>query len=73
MSVHHPLCCARTDLLAEQKRWTLQSEEGEVSDKVCESADAPASFSSEAWRHFGFLLPRSEEGGKVTDREKTVL
>lgn len=44
-----------------------------MSDKVCELADAPASFNSEAWRHFGFLRSRSEEGEQLTDREKTVL
>lgn len=56
-----------TDLVAEQKGWTLHSEEGEVRDKVCEFADAPASSNSEAWRHF--FLSRSE----VTDGEKTVV
>lgn len=36
-----------------------------ASDKVCESADAPASFTSDVWRLFGFSVSRKEEVEKV--------
>lgn len=32
-----------------------------VDDKVCESAEVPASFTSEVWNHFGFPASRKEK------------
>lgn len=45
------------------------SGEGELSDRVCEIADASASFKSDRWKHFGFLVSRNEKE-KVTDRQR---
>lgn len=46
--------------------------EGEPSDNVCETAVVPASFKSDAWRHFGFAVSRNDKGEKVTGRQKTM-
>lgn len=35
--------------------------EGEPRDKVCETADASASFTSEAWKYFDFIVSRNEK------------
>lgn len=44
----------------------------EENDKQWEIGDAPASFKSGVWNHFGFPVSRHEEGENVTDRKKTM-
>lgn len=41
---------------------------GELSDKVCESVSAQASFKCDIWRHFGSPISRNEKGENVTER-----
>lgn len=38
---------------------------GELSDKVCESVGAQASFKCGMWRHFGSPMSRNEKGENV--------
>lgn len=45
------------------------SVEGELGDRVCEIADASASFKCDRWKHFGFLMSRNEKD-KVTDSQR---
>lgn len=40
------------------------SVEGEMSNKLCETADATVSFKSDIRKHFGFLVSRHEKGSK---------
>lgn len=43
---------------------------GEKSDNtVCESVNAPVTFKSGAWKHFGFSVSRDEKEEKETDRQ----
>lgn len=37
--------------------------EEEPRDKVCETADAPASFEADMWNYFGFLVRRGRRKG----------
>lgn len=46
-----PLSCALRSLISIQL----------VDDKVCESAEVPASFTSEVVKHFGFPVARKEK------------
>lgn len=39
----------------------------------CENADAPASFTSDVWKHHGFPALRSERGEKVTELQKNNM
>lgn len=41
---------------------------GELSDKVCESVGAQASFKCGMWRHFGLPISRNKKGENVTER-----
>lgn len=39
---------------------------GESSDRVCETAHAPARFfQSDAWKHFGFTVSRHDKGDSM--------
>lgn len=49
-----------------------RSVKAEPSEKVCETAEAPTSYKSAIWRHFGFLVARNEKRDKVTDRKQYV-
>lgn len=46
---------------------------GEPSDNFCQSVDASASFRSEAWTYFGFLVWRNEKEEQWTDRQTDRL
>lgn len=48
------------------------SDEAEPSDKVCKTWDAPASFETDGWKHFGFPASRNEKAEKVTERHRTI-
>lgn len=45
---------AYTNLVVEWKWFVASGEEGK-SHRVCENAEAPASFKTDKWGHFGFL------------------
>lgn len=75
--VEYECVCARSFSL----HWLIQiwwstadtadkaSGEGELSDRLCEIADASASFKSDRWKHFGFLVSKNEKE-KVTDGQR---
>lgn len=44
----------------------------ELSNKMCEIADAPASLKSDMWNHFSFLVSEIEKGKNLTERQKTI-
>lgn len=46
---------------------------GKLSDKVCETADAPARFKPDKWKHFGFTVRRNEKEEKVMDRRENNM
>lgn len=53
---HHPLGSIR--LIGSSNRAKAAdaaSGEGDLSDKVCETADDPATFKYDVWKHFGFV------------------
>lgn len=63
-----PLCSARLNRSSrEAKVLDGASDEGELSDKVCEIEDAPASFKSNMWKRVASSASRNEEGEKVAD------
>lgn len=70
IQAHHPLLStARTDLVFGRM---LQVVRSNPSNKVCDLVDAPASFNSDVWKHFGFCRSRNEKGAKMLDREDTT-
>lgn len=62
MCAHPPLCstCWYTSS-SRVKAEDAACCKGEPIDKVCETADATASFKSDVWKHLGFSVSRTEE------------
>lgn len=55
MRTHHPLHCSRLYRSSCRARVTdAATDEGEASGKVCQTADASASFELGLWKDFGF-------------------
>lgn len=55
-SYHHPLRSAR--LYRSCRAKVAASDEAEPIDRDCEIADAPASFKSDLWKHFGDIIKK---------------
>lgn len=60
LHTHHPWCPTYWLDLEGETRLT----------EVFEISEAPATFRSDMWKHFGFPVSRNEKGEKVTDKQK---
>lgn len=43
-----------------------------MSSVETEIEDAPSSYKSKVWQHFGFPVTRQDDGKKITDKTQTV-
>lgn len=43
-----------------------------MASEIVQLEDAPSSFKSEAWQHFGFPMTINENGESIIDKTKSI-